>query len=206
VRRLFYILFSGSPLDSADKLLHLMQQQIDALLAKDEKLQQFVTWVEQKSKSVEVPCKLAAIRALYFALYGAILINPTLNFSLNVTLDFSLYVTLDPTLLSLFPFSHSYTLDFKFHRINSRTHFLCACLDLDLTVTRSLDHTLNLDEFVRILHRTLDLSPELKRSLQQLKDQLPNPEDQEACEQWWHENGQAWTEQLRAVMIEHHQV
>ena len=195
-------------LDSADKLLHLMQQQIDALLAKDEKLQQFLTWVEQKSKSVEVPCKLAAIRALYFALCGTTFLNVTFNSSLNLILDFSLYVTLDPTLLSFLPFSYSHTLDFDFksHRINPPTLFLCASLDLDLAITRKLDNTFNIDNFVSVLHRTLDLSPELKRPLQQLKDQLPNPEDQEACEQWWQENGQAWTEQLRAVMIEHRNI
>jgi len=46
----------------------------------------------------------------------------------------------------------------------------------------------------------------LKRSLQQLKDQLPNPKDEEAYKQWWLENGEAWTEQLRSVMIEHRNI
>jgi predicted NACHT family NTPase len=40
-------------LDNADLLLQLMKQQIDGLLASDEKLQQFLSWVEEKSNSVE---------------------------------------------------------------------------------------------------------------------------------------------------------
>jgi len=44
-----------------------MKQQIDKLLASDEKLQEFLKWVRQKSNSVQFPHK-PAIRAFYFAL------------------------------------------------------------------------------------------------------------------------------------------
>jgi predicted NACHT family NTPase len=43
--------------------------------------------------------------------------------------------------------------------------------------------------------------------LRQLKNQLPNPEeDREALKQWWQVNGQDWASQLRAVMIEHRNI
>jgi predicted NACHT family NTPase len=54
-------------MQKADYLLRLMKQQTDALVAKDEKLQQFLMWVNEKSLSVEVPYKPAAVRAFYFA-------------------------------------------------------------------------------------------------------------------------------------------
>jgi predicted NACHT family NTPase len=50
---------------SADDLLKLMKQKIDELLAGDEQLQYFLSWVNRKSNSVEVPYNLAAVRALY---------------------------------------------------------------------------------------------------------------------------------------------
>ncbi|NJM68721.1 MAG: hypothetical protein HC862_00080 [Scytonema sp. RU_4_4] len=120
-----------------------MKRQIDALLAKDEKLLQFLIWLEQKSKSVEARYKPAAIRAFYQ----------------NLDLALALALARD--------------------------------LALDLALDRA---------------RALDQNPELRRSLQRLKDQLPNPEDKEVYKQWWQENGSTWTEQLRAVMIEHRNI
>jgi predicted NACHT family NTPase len=54
-------------MQKADYLLRLMKQRTDALVASDEKLQQFLMWVNEKSLSVEVPYKPAAVRAFYFA-------------------------------------------------------------------------------------------------------------------------------------------
>ena len=63
----------------------------------------------------------------------------------------------------------------------------------------ALDLALDLD---------LDLDPKLKRKLQEIKDQLPDVSrnNGENFKQWWQENGQAWTEQLRAVMIQHRNI
>ncbi|MEC4817858.1 MAG: NACHT domain-containing NTPase [Scytonema sp. PMC 1069.18] len=127
----------------ANDLILLMKQKIDDLLAKDEKLQQFLAWVEKQSKSVKVLYKPAAIRAFHF----------------DLALERARY------------------------------------LDLNLALDRDLNLALN-----------RDLNPELKRSLQQLLDQLLDPKDIEAYKQWWQENGQAWTEQLRAVMIKHRNI
>ncbi|OKH52868.1 hypothetical protein NIES2101_13400 [Calothrix sp. HK-06] len=55
-------------LDNADLLLQLMKQQTDSLLANNEKLQQFLAWVEEKSKSLEVYYKLAVLRVYYLNL------------------------------------------------------------------------------------------------------------------------------------------
>jgi predicted NACHT family NTPase len=61
-------LLAVEQLPSADELLHLMKQQIDNLLAGDEKLQQFLVWVDEKARSVDVTYKPAAVRALYLKL------------------------------------------------------------------------------------------------------------------------------------------
>jgi predicted NACHT family NTPase len=52
-------------LKSADKLVIGMKQEIDGLLAQDEKLQEFLGWVEEKSRSVKSSYKPAAVRAYY---------------------------------------------------------------------------------------------------------------------------------------------
>ena len=44
----------------------------------------------------------------------------------------------------------------------------------------------------------------MQESLQQLKDELPNPrEDREKFKEWWITNGQAWIDLLREVTIEY---
>ncbi len=72
---------------------------------------------------------------------------------------------------------------------------------LDLELARTIDligGTLAYD---------LDLAPELERELQQLKDQLPDPDkDTERLQAWWKASGGAWTEKLRAVMIKHRHI
>ncbi|MEH2338891.1 MAG: hypothetical protein V7K49_28210 [Nostoc sp.] len=54
----------------------------------------------------------------------------------------------------------------------------------------------------------LSLSLELKRSLQQLKDQLPDPsaDEKKSFKNWWQKNGQAWAKELRSVMIKHRNI
>lgn len=74
------------------------------------------------------------------------------------------------------------------------SHSLDLSRSFSLDLSRSLDLDLDLD---------LSLDLEFKRSLQQLKDQLPNVNDKKAFKRWWQENGKAWTEKLRALMIEH---
>jgi predicted NACHT family NTPase len=54
-------------LDPADTLLQLMKARIDRLLAGDDKLQQFLKWVDDKARLIEVTYKAAAVRAFYFA-------------------------------------------------------------------------------------------------------------------------------------------
>ena len=118
-----------------------MKQEVDRLVAKDDQIQHFLAWVEQKSSSVKVSYKPAAIRAFYFALD----------------------------------------------------------LDRDRDRDRALDRALVL---------ALALDPELKRSLQTLRDQLPDLShgNKGQFKQWWQTNGTAWAEQLRTVMVQHRNI
>ncbi|MEH2081462.1 MAG: NACHT domain-containing NTPase [Nostoc sp.] len=59
-------LLTVAMLQSADFLVQLMKQKVDALVAQDPYLQKFLTWASKKS--LAVPPQPAAIRAFYFAL------------------------------------------------------------------------------------------------------------------------------------------
>ncbi|RCJ38339.1 hypothetical protein A6770_13390 [Nostoc minutum NIES-26] len=62
-REVFLLAVGMSP--NADRLLLLMKEKIDAIAASDRKLQQFLIWVKNKSLSVDVSYKSAAVRAFY---------------------------------------------------------------------------------------------------------------------------------------------
>jgi predicted NACHT family NTPase len=165
----------------ADDWLRLMKQQTDALAATDEKLQQFLMWVNKKSLSVEVPYRLSSVRAFYFAL------ALDLDFDLALALDLNLNSDIGRDLFNL-----DLDLDLKLVRDFNPD------LNLDL-------HRFRARELQRAFNRTLD--SDLKRKLQLLKSQLPNREaNTQSRQHWWEANGQVWTEELRVVMIKHRNV
>ena len=65
-------LFAVEMLDNADRLLELMKQRIDSLLEGDEQLQEYLSWVNQKSLSVPISEKREMIRAFYLDLARAL--------------------------------------------------------------------------------------------------------------------------------------
>ncbi|MBD1905793.1 NACHT domain-containing NTPase [Funiculus sociatus GB2-A5] len=190
-REVFLLAVGMSP--SADLLLQLMKKQIDALIADDEKLQHFLMWVSQKSVSVEVLYKPATVRAFYLAF----------------ALDRNIYeMTLDTRLAHCL--SRDLTNDFgDVLNSNSDCHpasglVLDYLLLFELRLAR--DHALSGSGASKYA-----LEPELKRSLKQLqeilKDQQPNLiEDTTGYRLWWKNHGQAWTEQLKNLMIKYRNI
>ena len=165
-----------------------MKRQIDQLLAEDEKLQRFLTWVDEKARSVDAPGKPAAIRAFYFDL------NRDFDLGFSRILNHALNRDLDG--------------DRALDRALNRD--LDGDLDGDRALDRALDHALDraLDiSFARALEAAGRSNPGLKLKLDILYSQLPNSRNEwRFRKQWWQEEGQAWTNQLRAVIIEHRNI
>jgi predicted NACHT family NTPase len=111
-KEVFLLVVEG--LDNADYLLWLMKQRIDSIVEDDQKLQQFLEWVQVKSASVESTNKPAVIRAFYQAL--------------TLTLDHTFTVEL---------FCHALAFDFAL--INA----LDLALDFDLDIVVDLNHGLD---------------------------------------------------------------
>lgn len=194
--REIFILVVGM-LQPADYLLRLMKQQIDAMLAADEKLQQFLSWVSKKSHRVEVSHNSAAVRAFYFSLAGDRhpQRHPTSyrNYELIRALDYQLFILL---------------------RLGNSGAF---DVGLDDILGLACERALELDRthhayafkgaFFLAYERAINLAPKLGDALQILKNQLPDLDSHDwKFWQWWQVNGQAWTEQLRAMLIEHRDI
>lgn len=191
-------LLSVRLLKSADSLLQLMKQQIDSLLATDEKLQQYLAWVEEKSNSVRAPYKLAAMRAYY------LLIDQNLTRYLDF--DLALAENLDST----------FAQDLVLAQDPDFSQDFAQDLAQDLALAQDLEFVQELGELDNLELDNLDLNEivrdqnfeeELKHKLQQLKTELPNPgKDSDIFKQWWVPNGTNWIEKLRAIMIEHRNI
>ncbi len=169
-------------LKNADKLLQAMKKEVDCLLAQDEELQQFLNWVEQKSRSVDAPYKPASIRAFYFYLYYfANDLDHSLdrNFNPDNTLDLAL----------------DRALAVKFSSASSQAS------------SSRIDFYRNFDRF-RVFDRVLILAhdSELQQKLREIKDKLPYIDSWEGYKQWWKDNGQTWIDQLSAVMIQYRNI
>ncbi|MEG3920959.1 NACHT domain-containing NTPase [Microcoleus sp. T3_A4] len=180
------LLLAVGMLQKADDLLLLIKQQVDGLIAKDEQLQQFLLWVNQKSLSVDFPYKPAAVRFFYFSLL------PCLKLALNRHperfLDPALYLAVKHT----FDPAVEFTLD----------------LVLDLAILPVLDGAI--DPALSLAHDILLVplvEPELMQALQKLKKQLPHPDgDKEIFREWWQANGQVWTRELRQIIISYRNI
>ena len=83
-------LLTAGMLINADKLLQAIKIQIDKILAKDLKLQKFLSWLEQKSFSTKSIDKPANIRSHYLVIECFYHRGSSLDYSLEVSRNLSL--------------------------------------------------------------------------------------------------------------------
>ncbi len=170
-------LLTAAMLRSADSLVQLMKQQIDALVAQDPYLQEFLMWVSQKSQTIPIEPKVATTRAFYLALAQAP--HTAAQFALASTLDQGMF--LDAALENLL-------LEFATNQ-NQDFAYINAC-------TEALNN---------ILVMVLDAG--FYKSVQQLRDQLPAPsQNRERLQDWWQTNYPAWIAQLRSTIAHYRNI
>ncbi|QSJ16260.1 hypothetical protein JYQ62_31670 [Nostoc sp. UHCC 0702] len=155
-------------------LLRQMKEEADALVAQNVKLQTLLSWIHQKSSLADSKYKPTQTRAFYLALIRIF----ALGFVRNC----------DPTVNS-----NSQVRNFfdSFNRVNA--------LGLELSFKfNSTSDPANVIASILLL----DIEPELKQALQQLKDELPkNPRiEQEKLEQWRQINGQDWLNKIQDLI------
>lgn len=170
-------------LQPVDNLLKLIKEKIDNIAIGNRRLYHFIQWVEHKSAQVSYIYHPASVRAFYFS----IALPPEHPLACNQDLAISLE----------HQFTGSLSID--------------LALDLALTNALAMSMTMTADIFFARLS-TLNLALDLKHllvnqvslhnSLQNIKNQLPSStQGREYLRDWWLSNGQAWTEELRDLMI-----
>lgn len=169
-------LLTAAMLRSADSLVQLMKQEIDALVAHDPHLQDFLRWASQKSQTLSPTPKLATTRAFYLALAQ----SPT------AAAPFALAITLDQGIL----------LDAALENL-----LMDCALDhrQDFAYAQTCREAIN-----NILVMVRDAG--FYKSLQQLKDQLPSTQHPHQLQSWWQANYETWVEQLRTTMIHYRNI
>jgi predicted NACHT family NTPase len=188
-------LLSATMLDSADALLGLMKAQIDRIVALENRLQQFLTWLRNKSLSIKTSYKSAAVRAFYCDID----IDNPLEYYLyiDVVLDEKLAVDMDNNL------EHDLNQDLNLIRTYNHISELVDIRDANAIYDTIMQLYENLNSILEI-----DYDYRLNLALKDLKRQIPSPNDDlESLEEWlrW-EVHQKWIGEFRYLMIEHRNI
>ena len=171
-------LLTAAMLRSADSLVQLMKQKIDALVAQDAYLQDFLVWASQKSQTIATQPKIATSRAFYLALAQGSPHTAT-HFALASTLDQGMILdaALDNLVLEA---ALDHDQDFAYARICS-------------------------ESLSQILIMVLDAG--FYKSLQQLQNQLPpSSQNKERFQIWWQAHHSAWIEELRSTIAHYRNI
>jgi predicted NACHT family NTPase len=204
--REIFLLTSGM-LPKADAILLMMKQKADFIMKNDQKLQAFLTWLQQKSLTVNLSYKQAAIRAFYltlsvnnmFDIFGNSIINTKIQFAWLPNLDKNLVIDNE-----LYLDSELY-IDYN------------LSIALNSTITYSdgkyeythQDIISEIDEYLIFrIPLKLRYNYEFLRSLQHIKNQLPSNEEEnpELFDNWWIDNSMEWGEQLRNILIQYRNI
>lgn len=169
-------LLTASMLRSADSLMQLMKQRIDALVAQDPCLQEFLRWASQESQ-LPPENREATVRAFYLAL--AQTPHKAAEFALSCTLDQGMFldVALDDLLLECAidqspDFAHAHLCS------DALSNILATVLDAG---------------FHKALQQLQDQLPRPEQN-------------QERFQAWWQAHHAAWSEQLKTTINQYRQL
>ncbi|MBF2017313.1 MAG: NACHT domain-containing NTPase [Rivularia sp. T60_A2020_040] len=169
-------LLTATMLRNADYLVQLMKQQIDALVAEDVYIQEFLTWRNQKSLVIPQP-SLAATYEFDLSLVQTPLNIPHFTVPCTVDQDIILDTLLDKLLLecaigSSHDFAHAHALS------NALSNVLTIVLDVGLQQS-------------------------LQQLKQEIPDPYRS---QRIFQSWWQINHLVWTERLKTAIYFHRNI
>jgi len=170
-------LLTSSMLRSADSLMQLMKQQIDALVSEDPYLQEFLMWASQKNQIIPNEPREATVRAFYLALAR----------SPHKAADFALACTLDQGMI-----------------LDTALNELLVESAIDRSADFAYAHTCS-EALSNILGMVIDVG--FRKSLEKLLDQLPNSKlTKKRSQEWWKTHYHAWVEQLRVTTAQYRNI
>ncbi|MGB5970291.1 MAG: NACHT domain-containing NTPase [Spirulinaceae cyanobacterium] len=232
-REVFLLAVAMSP--NGEKLVLLMKEKIDYLLAEDEKIQRFLQRLNEKTVAENITFKQEDISKVQ----EKIDFYPDMKLSLSRCLYFHLYLSCQSQALKL-PSSLSRTLSVPVYvSLLSKidTNFSTDInVDLDALLYFSLSNSFNIDinislfltldsrNFPRppgfsqasyfsrslklsyILKLSQEIDRELHREIRRLNNQLPARISKKELKQWWKANGNTWREDLRKIIIKYRNI
>jgi predicted NACHT family NTPase len=197
-------------LENPDKLLQWMKQEIDNCFSQDQDLQRLLDWAEKKSCSTKNHYKPAAVRAYYLELDTAITSALGIDMDRNLAFILDVAKELDSALAEDVNSALAKDLnsDLDIARVSAQAYTLHLLTDypFDHDFSNDDDFSDNHASFICALDCAIDTeSIDLKKSLQQLKDQLPDLSSTKPNDfaNWWIVNHWVWHEQLDNIMQEH---
>ncbi len=168
--------------ESLEKLLLSMKQQIDALVASDDHLQQFLVWIDQQQKDLffNIPYKPVLIRAFYLALAidiewslsieidDNILEDNSAAHDMDIVLAIEVNITFElaSELNGILTFLYVFDPNSGFSELANNSDI--DDIDLALEIVQGINGA---------LRPKLNLKSELRKALQDLKLQLPEETD-----------------------------
>ncbi|MBW4575173.1 MAG: NACHT domain-containing NTPase [Aphanothece sp. CMT-3BRIN-NPC111] len=182
------ILLAVEMSSSADSLLLLMKERVDAIVA-DDKLQHFLMWVKQKSLAV---CyKQVVVRVYYLCL----------EYVYNLRIFYQdEYLELADA-FGIIDIDVPYLIVEDVHALDKKCYDL---LYYQFSKSFSPNYALSKD-IEYLLDYPLEI--ELKKAIQKLEYELPNPnQKQEKFKAWWKENRKNWCDKLRYAMIKYRNI
>ena len=180
---------------NADRLVLLMKEKIDSFLAQDEKLQEYLEWLKEKTTTVNIE----------YAAETAQEIHNTYNFyaDTNITLSRIIYFDLDLN-RNLKPI---HSLNLNLYQYLSQVENPRLDVDLHLYLCLFLYQRLKLNlNFNPKLAQQIDA--DLYDALLNLKAKLPDEKTTTEIKfkEWWLANGQAWSKDFRNAMIKYRNI
>ena len=194
---------------SADYLLRLIKEEVDTLLASDDKLQEFLVWCNNKYLSFKdrVCYKGIALRTFYYHIIIEMGMENICHESryfdskFRIENEFELDYEFNITLIHL----NSIWVDNEINDINilSSERFNATGSSIEMNPNISVIST----RLYQYVHST---NFELYQELNKLQNQVPyfvkTKKNISKVKVWWQDNGRNWTEKLRTILIKHRNI
>ncbi len=207
-REVFLLAVAMSP--NAERLVLLMKNKIDYLMAKDDRLQQFLDWLHKKTNIINIQIKKEILRFFYFDLFYTDefgidyfssnkeknLLNIEdykiydileIDFCLSNALSYANYIVDSSLNKHLYPYPSVYWHDLV---------FLGTYETVDYYLKNAINRSKN----------QINLRQTLKSLYQQLPELTESGHPSDIHSEWWEYNGIGWTIELRAIMIKYRNI
>jgi hypothetical protein len=216
--------------------IELLKAQIDQIIALEGKIQAFLTWLNNKSMSIQLPCPQSVIRSFYFdceinnpldlylydALYDALNIGFYFQSDMDMNIDYEIsnvlyfikdhikhhnpYIYVRNFMDIYDAIENCLENDIEFGLQDKSGNFIPWDYD-SANALKTLINNAICYISLQIDVNELCISPELKKIFQELKQKLPDLEgDENTYNQWWQVNGQNWMKQLREALIKYRNI